>query len=554
MLYQLSYAPGAVGSLHAYPPKPCERASRLSSLSVAECAAKFWDPRSWRARPARERGEPFQKDKGRQNACIFGDVAQLVEQRLCKAKVRGSSPLISTTLSVRGSVALVKRQALFALVLAVLTGCGGSLSTPVAPAVSATASNPGPATASPIAHIVILVQENRSFDNLFATFPHADGASSGLMRQDDGTVTKVALTKGPLLTDDISHLHATFEAEFDNGKMDGFGQVNLATGGKTETYAYRYVDPTQIAPYWTLAKQYVLADHLFQTQSSGSFTAHLDLIRGSTKIKPNASIIDFPSEAPYGCDAEVGTVTSLIYKSGDVSRGGGPFPCFDWVTIRDLLDGKNVSWKYYVEPPCEGCHGGSIWNAFDAIRPVRYGSEWGKNVSMPETNVFNDIGKGKLPAVSWIIPKVGNSDHPGSPPDNGPSWVAQVVNAIGHSRYWKSTAIVVLWDDWGGQFDHVAPPQLDYQGLGFRIPMIVVSPYARKAYVSHTQYEFGSLLRFIEDNWELGRLNTTDMRANSIDDVFNFSQKPRTFHTIPAAKSLQFFLNEPISAEPVDTE
>ena len=450
----------------------------------------------------------------------------------------------------------MKRRALCGLVLAALTGCGGSSTASFAPSTPALARKTASSTASPIQHIIILVQENRSFDNLFATFPRANGATKGLMREDQGTVRVVRLIKGPLVSKDISHIHATFLTEYDGGKMDGFGQVNFAgSGGPTGRYTYRYVDPKEIAPYWTLAKRYVLADRLFQTQSSGSFTAHLDLIRGSTKVHSNASIIDFPSsEPPYGCDESSGTVTSLIYKGGTEVHGVGPFPCFNWVTIRDLLDGKSVSWKYYVEPPCTHCDGGPIWNAFDAIRPVRYGPEWGTSVSMPETNVFGDITNGSLPAVSWIIPKVGNSDHPGSPPDNGPSWVAQVVNAIGHSTYWDSTAIVVVWDDWGGQFDHVAPPQLDYDGLGFRVPMLVVSPYARKAYVSHTQYEFGSILRFIEDNWGLGRLNTTDSRANSIDDVFNFSQKPRPFQTVPAAKSLQFFLNEPISDEPVDTE
>jgi phospholipase C len=444
----------------------------------------------------------------------------------------------------------MKREALLGLALAVLAGCGGSSSVPPAPASPNARARIEPATASPISHIVILIQENRSFDNLFATFPDADGATQGIMSNGQ----TVPLSKGPLQSYDMAHNHATFETEYDGGKMDGFDQANVNIHGVTQhagQYAYRYVDPKQIGPYWSMAKQYVLADHMFQTQSSGSFTAHLDLIRGSTKIDANASIVDLTSEDPSGCDAPKGTVTSLIYKSGRVATGAGPFPCFSWITISDLLDAKHVSWKYYVEPLC--CNGGPIWNAFDAIRPVRYGADWA-NVSMPETKVFDDLTKGQLPAVSWIVPKVHNSDHPGEPPDHGPAWVAQVVNAIGHSPEWKSTAILVLWDDWGGLFDHVPPPQLDYQGLGFRVPMIVISPYAPRGRVSHTQYEFGSILRFIEDNWGLGRLNTTDVRANSIDDAFDFSQKPRRFETIPADHSLDFFLHEPISTEPVDTE
>jgi phospholipase C len=375
------------------------------------------------------------------------------------------------------------------------------------------------------------------------------------MKTANGVVT-VSLTKGPLQSYDIAHNHVTFEVEYDGGKMDGFNLANVSIHGVVQQagkYIYRFVDPKEIAPYWKMATQYVLADHMFQTQSSGSFTAHQDLIRGSTHARPNAAVIDLPSHAPYGCDAPAGTTTSLLFKGGRLARGGGPFPCFGWPTLRDLLDGKGVSWKYYV-PQLSGHDGGPIWNAFDAVRAVRYGPEWSTNVSMPETNFFSDLNAGQLPAVSWIVPKVHNSDHPGAPPDYGPAWVAQVVNAIGHSNAWKTTAIVVLWDDWGGQFDHVSPPQLDYDGLGFRVPMLVVSPYARKAYVSHTQYEFGSILKFIEDNWGLGRLDTTDTRSNSIDDVFNFSQKPRRFETVPANKSLEYFLDEPSSNEPVDTE
>ncbi|HEY1975686.1 MAG TPA: alkaline phosphatase family protein [Candidatus Baltobacteraceae bacterium] len=447
----------------------------------------------------------------------------------------------------------MKRHALFGLVLAALAGCGGSSGMPLPPHPNATHVNRS--TASPIQHVVILIQENRSFDNLFATYPGADGATHGKMKTASGVVT-VPLTKGPLVSRDVNHLHAAFLTEYDGKKMDGFGLVNFACigCGKTGTNAYTYVDPSQIKPYWTLAQQYVLADHLFQTQSSGSFTAHQDLIRGNTHLNASAAVIDLTSSDPAGCDAkDPATTTALIYKkTKNVVTKVGPFPCFTWPTLRDLLDAKSVSWKYYVEPIC--CDGGPIWNAFEAIHAVRYGPEWGTNVSMPETNVFSDITKGQLPAVSWVIPKVGNSDHPGSPPDHGPAWVAQVANAIGHSPYWKSTAIIVVWDDWGGQFDHVPPPQKYYDGLGFRVPMLVISPYARKSYVSHTQYEFGSILRFVEDNWGLGHLNTTDVGVSSIDDVFNFSQKPRAFKTIPAPQSLEFFLHEPISTEPVDTE
>ncbi|HVA33546.1 MAG TPA: alkaline phosphatase family protein, partial [Candidatus Baltobacteraceae bacterium] len=215
---------------------------------------------------------------------------------------------------------------------------------------------------------------------------------------------------------------------------------------------------------------------------------------------------------------------------------------------------KHLSWKYYTPPVC--CDGGGQWSAFDAIQAVRYSPEWATNVVSPSTAIFGDISSSSLPAMSWVIPDAAESDHLWSPttPDYGPSWVASVVNAIGESRYWDSTAIIIVWDDWGGLYDHVAPPQLDYLGLGFRVPMMVVSPYARRHYVSHTQYEFGSILKFIEDNWNLGRLGTTDVRANSIADAFNFAQSPRKFVPIPATYSTSFFLRERPSDRPVDTQ
>jgi phospholipase C len=167
--------------------------------------------------------------------------------------------------------------------------------------------------------------------------------------------------------------------------------------------------------------------------------------------------------------------------------------------------------------------------------------------------LLSDISKNKLAAVTWVCPDFSNSDHPGSKPDAGPSWVAQVVNAIGQSQFWNTTAIFVVWDDWGGVYDHVAPKQIDYQGLGFRVPMLVVSPYAKKGVVSHTQYEFGSIVKFVESTWSLGSLGTTDARANSVGDAFDFTQSPRPFSPIQSKFSRTFFLHQRPSNHPVDT-
>ncbi|HEY3675702.1 MAG TPA: alkaline phosphatase family protein, partial [Candidatus Tumulicola sp.] len=223
-------------------------------------------------------------------------------------------------------------------------------------------------------------------------------------------------------------------------------------------------------------------------------------------------------------------------KDGHINPQG-PFPCFNqYKTIADSLDSANVSWRYYVESLAG--FSGDVWNAFDAIKSVRYGPDWKKNIVNPNTQVMKDATAGNLPSVSYVIPTLFDSDHPASGCPNGPNWVSRVVNAIGESPEWKNTAIIVTWDEWGGWYDGVPPPQLDYTTLGNRIPLIVISPFAKKHYVSKTQYEFGSLLKFVEQNFGAPSLGSTDVRANSISDMFDFTQKPTAFTPIavPSAK------------------
>ncbi|MGC1379421.1 MAG: alkaline phosphatase family protein [Candidatus Baltobacteraceae bacterium] len=446
-----------------------------------------------------------------------------------------------------------------------LASCAGASTSAPGGAVPARLSpasgSGGSGSSNYIQHVVVMIQENRSFDDLFATYPGADGATQGKMKG----AGKVTLQEVDL-TDpcDYGHGYKGFVKDYDNGKMDGFGEEGggRKCPGQAGKAVYQYVNPSQVQPYWDLAQQYVLADHLFQTQGSGSFTAHQDLIAGATLINPSQtqSLVDFPSAKPWGCDAPPGTVTSLLVsttKKLQYKYDKGPFPCLTYATLRDLLDAKDVSWKYYSPPEPHGT--GSLWNAFDAIQAVREGPEWKTNIAST-TKIFTDISGNTLPSVSWIVPDEDNSDHPGSGHDTGPSWIASVVNAIGESPYWNSTAIVIVWDDWGGFYDHVPPPFFDqWGGLGFRVPMLVVSAYARhgtssQSYVSHTQYEFGSILKFVENVWGLGQLGTTDTRAASIVDCFDFTQQPRAFKPIGSKYSRAFFERQPPSYKPVDTE
>jgi phospholipase C len=366
---------------------------------------------------------------------------------------------------------------------------------------------------------------------------------------------KVKLRKAGLAdTLDIEHTHLSFLQSYNHGRMNGFDLVPVGSGITDTNYAYQYVDPAQIAPYRMLASRYTLADHFFQTQSSGSFTAHQDLIAGSTDLTPSLAVIDVPTQQPWGCDAPPGTTTPVIDAAGK-QTGNGPFPCYSWLTLRDRLDDAKISWKYYT-PPEPALNGGQWWNAFLAVRNVYDDkSEWSTNISSPSVNVLRDVAAGTLPAVSWVVPDVENSDHPGKGSTNmGPSWVASIVNAIGKSHYWNNTAIVIAWDDWGGFYDEVPPPKERFDGPGFRVPCIIVSAYARRSYVSHTEYQFGSILRFIENDWSLQSLGTTDATSNSIDDAFDFTGKPRAFQPVPAKYPARFFLHQRPSGRPVDTE
>jgi len=425
---------------------------------------------------------------------------------------------------------------------------------------------------TPISHIVVIVQENRTLNNLFATFPGANGTTVGKRRVGKNKKTQnVNLTETSLFQkQDLNHTYSGFLTAYDNGQLDGFNDVKYSVGHKAEGVApYVYVNPSQVVPYWTLAQTYSLAIDMFTTQGSASFTAHQDLIRGGTAIDSSHSLIDNPryGNKAWGCDSSKGTTTSLITTTLQLQKGAGPYPCTSsfpssgngYLTLRDLLDAASVSWKYYT--PAIG-DSGAIWSAFDVIAPVRFGPEWNTNISSPETNIFSDISNGSLPAMSWVVPNGQNSDHPSDGSDTGPSWVASVVNAIGESQYWDSTAIVVVWDDWGGFYDNVAPPlPRDNQGgPGLRVPLMVVSPYTREAipsqpgYISNTFYEFGSIVRFIEDTYGLGRLGTTDQSSNSIGDMLDFNQAPRPYQTIGSKYSRSYFLHQKPSKRPVDTE
>jgi phospholipase C len=393
---------------------------------------------------------------------------------------------------------------------------------------------------TPIKHLVIIVQENRTVDNLFHGYPNADTKSVGTMS--DGR--RVALRQVSLNTPDIDNSYGASIQSYDGGKMDGFDR-NQSGSGPAGRYAYGFVDRKDVAPYWKMAEQFTLADHMFPTEHGQSWTAHLDLIASTTNVSPAKALVDFPSESPWDCQAPRGTQTPTIDAKGNYDYHG-PYPCFTQIqTMAGTLDAAHVAWKFYA-PSVDDWIGGA-WSPFGSIEKVRYGSDW-HNVVTPPPAILSDVAAGKLAGVTWVTPDWSYSDHAGSGTTLGPSWVAAVVNAIGKSRYWDSTAIVVVWDDFGGWYDHVPPPQLDFKGLGIRVPCIVISPYVRRGAVIHTQYEFGSILKFAEQVFNLPPLGPaadgyTDARAASLIDAFDFTKKPREFKPIPAPVFPYYFVH-----------
>jgi phospholipase C len=416
-----------------------------------------------------------------------------------------------------------------------------------------------------IRHVVIVIQENRSFDNLFHGFPGADSANSGLTHLG----RRVPLKPISLTVDyDISHGYRDFINDYDGGKMDGFDREHVGAGRgrpapviRTQYPQYGYVPTEEIRPYWWLAQRYVVSDRMFQSNLDQSFAAHLILIAAQS-----GGAVNVPNGRPWGCDAPAWTrVRTLTSKR---ENGWRVFPCFTMRTLADELDEKGLGWRYYA--PAVDSRAvwlrylkkrrqhrlhvgerkpdfGQLWSAYDAIAPIRYGADWTRNVISPETSVFSDLRDGELAAVTWIVPDMKNSDHSISRSSTGPDWVAAIVNEIGHSRFWSDTAIFVVWDDSGGWYDHVPPPQLDYDGLGDRVPLLTISPYAKKGHVSHVQTEFGSILKFAETVFGLNSLSASDARANDLFDAFDFSAPPRRFETVPSRFGPADFLRSPPS-------
>jgi phospholipase C len=401
-------------------------------------------------------------------------------------------------------------------------------------------------TSGKIQHVVIIMQENRSFNNLFYGFPGAKTSKYGY----DSNGNKIKLLPVGLETRwDLDHSSTAFFQACNgtgsipgtNCQMNGFNKIYAGCGSNGDPCPiphpqYAYVPHSETMPYFAMGEQYVLADQMYASNfDASSFISHQYIISGQAE-----SAVNFPYGA-WGCPGGSGDMIGEVNQQRQVDTGY-EVVCWDPTTLGDELDTAKISWgfygQFYSNQPW-------LWIAYQAIKHIYYGADWKNDIFSPPSQVLTDISNGNLRAVNWVTPTWTNSDHAGSGSNTGPAWVTSVVNAIGQSKYWDSTAIFIFWDDFGGWYDREPPAYVDYDGLGLRLPLLIVSPYAKKGYVSHVHYEHGSILKFIEDQFGLGRLSASDTRANSpAQDAFDFNQPPRKFKVIPAAYGKDYFLHQ----------
>jgi phospholipase C len=437
--------------------------------------------------------------------------------------------------------------------------------------VAALLALPAPAAAATgihkIKHIVVIVQENRSFDSYFGTYPGADGIPKGVCVPDPAT-NRCARPYHDHNNRNAGGPHDHMDAKLDiaHGAMTGF--VARAEIGRTvfcrkhinsphcslapkQPDVMGYHDWHEIPNYWAYAKHFVLQDHMFQPDTSWSLPQHLYLVSGWSA---RCSRIG----RPLSC---VNAVQNPGSPPGEPQNPSGSIPDYAWTDLTYLLHKHHVSWRYYVfngaQPDCadaemfckqvhQNAKTPGIWNPLPWFDTVRQNGQVG-NIA-PFEQFLHAARKGNLPSVSWITPAQKVSEHPPGLVSVGQTYVTSVINEIMRSPDWKSTAIFLTWDDWGGFYDHVKPPWVDRNGYGLRVPGLVISPYAKKGYIDHQVLSHDAYLKFIEDVFLGGqRLNPRtdgrpDRRTKVRENVkilgdlrkdFDFTQKPRRPFLLP---------------------
>jgi phospholipase C len=374
----------------------------------------------------------------------------------------------------------------------------------------------GPTANTPIEHFLVLMQENHSFDNYFGTYPGANGFSPDTCMPVDPSdpnntecVKPFHIGEGGVDNFDPDHSSETSKLQYNEGQMNGFVYA-LNLRNQDGRLAMAHYDEQDLPYYWNIIDQYVLFDNFFSSAQGGSFENHMYWVAATRGQKDGQTLQETLANTP---------------------------------TIFDRLQEKGISWKFYVQN-------------YDPTLNYRTSSEFPANRAsqvtwVPLLNIdrfldnpdlfshivdlneyYADLVNGTLPSVAFIVPS-GPSEHPPSSVQSGQRFVKTLIQALMQSHYWDNSVFAWSYDDWGGWYDHVAPPQVDADGYGFRVPTILVSAYARRGYIDHTQLDFTSYLRFIEDNWDLAPLAQRDAQANSIVNALDFTQPPRPAQFLP---------------------
>ena len=397
---------------------------------------------------------------------------------------------------------------------------------------------PAVGTRWPIKRVVYLMLENRSFDNLFGRFPGANGTSVGIRWGQE-----VPLVHCPeWLPGDLYHDLAAWTTSYHDGRMDGF-----ALGEYGPYFAYSQFDRADIPNYFGWAEDFVLCDHLFASAAGPSYPNHLFFIAGQA-----GGAIDNPENIQtkrlndgrvfksWGCDAYGDDV--FVQVRDDDGNLTEHSTCFRFETVGEQLSSRDIDWAFYSADPYQA---GYIWQAYSAIESV-YGNQdlWDEHI-WPVADLLRDIEGGALPPVTWVTPSYQLSDHPPFSTKHAHNWVTDVVNAIMRGPMWDDIAIFITWDEWGGLYDHVEPPKVGGVDLGFRVPMLVISPYAKRGYVDDALAEFSAPLRFIADNWDLPYLTQRIRGSHNFEHVFDFDRKPRAPQPRPGVEATNRFWDWP---------
>ena len=378
-----------------------------------------------------------------------------------------------------------------------------------------------------INHIVFLIKENRTYDNMFGAYDTHNGSATCTLS--NGQV--VAMQRAPdRYPRDIGHSSSNAQLAADDGKMDRFDLIGLATpttaDARGDLLTCSQFTSADIPNYYSYAQHFALGAMMFSSLIGPSFPNHLVTIAADSHGVINNPVDPLhPLTHSWGCDAadtedDVEQV-QVIQSNGTISN---QFPCFTtFITMADTLDNAGVTWKYYAPPISDP---GYIWSTFDAISHVRHGPDWNNVVNT--SNFITDVQNNQLPSVSWVVTPYWQSEHPPESICDGENTTVAELNAImSNPNIWNSTAVFIVWDDFGGIYDHIPPPpSVDGFRFGPRVPMLIISPYAKAGYISTTQYEFSSILKFIEERFNLNALSSRDTGANDTTDSFNFNQTP----------------------------